>query len=86
MQHFYGLFTAWRHFGHSPQTDNISCRGSVGSASALYTWCGVFESHFRELFNMFVPNSAYSVGAELSYLGFSWEGNSNAAQPSFQIN
>ena len=30
---------------------------------------------------MFVPSSAYTVGAELSYLGVGREGNPNTAQP-----
>ena len=34
-----------------------------------------------KIFHMFVPTSAYTLGAELSYLSFSWEGNSKTAQP-----
>ena len=38
------------------------------------------------IFHMFVPTSRYWVGAELSYLGFGWEGNSDTAQPYILFN
>ena len=34
-----------------------------------------------EFFHMLVPTSACAVGAELSHLGFCWEGNSNTLVP-----
>ena len=55
------------------------CRGSVGRAWEHEV---VGSSPTRDrFFHMFLFASAYSVGAELSYLGFGWEGNSNTAQP-----
>ena len=34
---------------------------------------------------MFVPILAYTVGTELSYLGFGWDGNSNTPQPYLEV-
>ena len=56
----------------------ISYRGSVGrSAAPPSMWGSGIESHMEQTFiNIFLPTSAYTVGTELSYLGFGWEGNS----------
>ena len=58
------------------------CRGSSGTASAHWAWGREFEPHLRQcFFHIFAPTSIYLVGAELSSLGFGWEGNSDTAQP-----
>ena len=38
---------------------------------------------WNRFFHMFVPTWAYAVGAELSYLGFVWEGTSCGVQSTY---
>ena len=60
----------------------ISCRGSAGRALVPQSCGRGFESHLgQDFFHMFVSTSEYTVGAELSSLGFGREGNSETAQP-----
>ena len=60
----------------------ISHHGSTDKTSASKSRYRGYNSHLRQdFFHMLVPPSACAVGAELSYLGFGWEGNSNTVQP-----
>ena len=57
-------------FCHSPQFDDIMLGQSTAAVAqpAMKMWVRVPPE--AEFVHMFVPTLAYSVGAELSYLGF----------------